>query len=124
MQYMQLSSSLFFHKKASKGAKIRNRYNQASHLTQDTRWNTVMLSISNNMKTLLKEFPHADLINMCYSREMCVTRVMFSAIGGNNQAQYMEIEFLYQTKSTYIDKTFTQINQFICLLELNKKIYH
>ena len=25
-----------FHEKVSKGAKIRNRYNQVSHLTQDT----------------------------------------------------------------------------------------
>ena len=53
MQYMQPSSS-FFHK--------------------DT---IEKFSISNNMIKLLKEFPHTDLINMCYSREMSVTRVNF-----------------------------------------------
>ena len=52
-----------------------------------------MFSISNNMIKLLKEFPQADLTNMCYSREMCVTRVILSVTGGNNQAQYMEIKF-------------------------------
>ena len=57
--------------------------------------NVVMFSISNNMIKLLKEFPHTDLINMCYSREMCVTRVIFSVRRGNNQAQYMEIKVLY-----------------------------
>ena len=48
----------------------------------------------------------------------------FSVTGGTNQAQYMEIKILYKTKSTYIDKTLTQINRFICLLELNKQIYY
>ena len=32
---------------------------------------------------------------MCYSSEMCVTRVIFSVTGGNKQAYYMEINFLY-----------------------------
>ena len=68
MQYMQPSSS-FFHKD-----------------------NIVMFSISNSMIKLLKEFPLTYLINMCYSREMRVTRVIFSVTGGNNQAQFMEME--------------------------------
>ena len=53
-----------------------------------------MFSISNNMIKLLKEFL-IETKNMCYSREMCVTLVIFSVTGGNNQAQYMEIKFLY-----------------------------
>ena len=55
----------------------------------------VMFSICNNMIKLLKEFLHTDLINTCYSKEMCVTQVFFSVTGGNNQAQKMEIKFLY-----------------------------
>ena len=39
--------------------------------------NKVMFSISNNMIKLLKELPRTDLINMCYSKEMCVTLVIF-----------------------------------------------
>ena len=72
MQYIKSSSSCFFH-----------------------RHNKVMFSISNNMILLLKEFPHTDLINMCHSSEMCVTRVFFSVTGGNNQAYYMELMVLY-----------------------------
>ena len=54
-----------------------------------------MFSISNNMIKKFKELPHTDMINMCYSREMCVTQVLFSVTVGNNQAQYMELKFLY-----------------------------
>ena len=32
---------------------------------------------------------------MCYSSEMCVTQVIFSVTGGNNQAYFMEKKFLY-----------------------------
>ena len=70
MQYMEPSSS-FFHK-----------------------GNTVMFPIINTTIKLLKEFPHTNFINTCYSREMCVTRVIFSVIGGNNLEQYMEIYIL------------------------------
>ena len=76
MQYMQPSSSLFFFHKD----------------------NIVMFSISKNTIKLLKEFLHTDLINMCYSSEMCVTRVDFSVTGGNNQAQHMEIKFFVLNK--------------------------
>ena len=61
-----------------------------------------MFSISNNMISLLKEFPHTDLISRCYSSEMRVTRVIFSVTGGNfsvtggnNHAYYMEIKLLF-----------------------------
>ena len=51
------------------------------------------------MIRLLKEFPHTGLINMCYSREMCVKRVIFfSVTGGNNQAYYMKIKFFVLNK--------------------------
>ena len=41
-----------------------------------------------------------------------------------HEEQYIEIKVLFSTKNTYIDKTLTQINQLICLLELYKVIYY
>ena len=40
--------------KVSKGAKIRNRYNQVPHLTQDTN-ETILLDIKTHVKTDGKE---------------------------------------------------------------------
>ena len=56
------------------------------------------------MIKLLKKFPQIDLTNMRYSSEMCVTRMILSVTGGNNQAQYMEIKFCYLTKTHILTK--------------------
>ena len=79
MQYMQTSSSCFILKD-----------------------NIIMFSISNNMIKMFKELPHTGLINMCYSRKMCVTLVI---LVGNNQAQYMELNFyVLNKKHIYLTK--------------------
>ena len=47
--------------KVSKGAKIRNRYNQVPHLTQDTNWKVINLQLdTTNESQEVSPFPAGD----------------------------------------------------------------
>ena len=48
-------------KPVSKGAKIRNRYNQVPHLTQDTKWESGKLTVdTTNESQEVSPFPAGD----------------------------------------------------------------
>ena len=46
--------------KVSKGAKIRNRYNQVPHLTQDTNGNDKLTVVTTNESQEVSPFPAGD----------------------------------------------------------------
>ena len=63
---------LFRYDKVSKGAKIRNRYNQVPHLTQDTNWKVTNSQLdTTNESQEVSPFPagdHKAHINRCAQR--------------------------------------------------------
>ena len=62
-QYFVHILSLVTDSKVSKGAKIRNRYNQVPHLTQDTKWESDRLTVdTTNESQEVSPFPAGDHI--------------------------------------------------------------
>ena len=58
IEYVHLLECL---NKVSKGAKIRNRYNQVPHLTQDTKWESDKLTVdTTNESQEVSPFPAGE----------------------------------------------------------------
>ena len=53
----------FFGIEIRKGAKIRNRYNQAPHLTKDTKWESGSVTSRHHKREQGKHAPHIDQEN-------------------------------------------------------------